>query len=689
MADILERRKTQFAVWRPAPDAPPPVLVIGQFQPGNPPSLINGQRIPFSRAAGFTDLFVLDAAACNLADGQIYHYWFEVAETSPSRPRGTRVQVTDPFVSTVDWRLRSPLLAPPYTADDRQPAGVVQWRNGRLIACDPAGEVADFSSEPPPGDLPANNRIVIYELPTAWSRVATPSDAGIGVGTFRDVLALIVPAATGANFDSLPVTQSGRSYLTDLGINALELLPPADSFYKRDWGYDTSHYLAPDAELGFPDGFSSSTANQDLAALVTACHRSGIRFFIDVVMAFAAHEAQQTIAFDDFCIADPRATPDDPDARNSRPNHDLRNGFGSVLWRYARSVDGYDPVSGATVNGLYPARQHMLTYVDRWMTDFRVDGIRMDSVENVANWDFVQAFKNAARSLFAARWRAAGLPGTGDDRMLVVGEELSEPLALITQSRLDGLWHYGFSGRVRSAVLGWGDDFTTMIQQMVDCRKLGYSDGAQAVIYIASHDVEGEWNMRLYDFLLRHGVAENDVYRRIKLAFVCLLTAVGIPMILAGEEFAGEHERFDRNGQVDQAGGKQVDPINFELSAQPLRADVLAYVGRLVRLRTSHPALGINDTRFLQSDLNDGKRVFAWQRGNAADPVIVVANFSDWGTPNPLSPGAQYVVPNWPATPPGQRWTEVTQSRDAPQAGRESLFPWEAKVYRLATIAQE
>jgi hypothetical protein len=33
------------------------------------------------------------------------------------------------------------------------------------------------------------------------------------------------------------------------------LVPPAsDSYFKREWGYDTSHYLAPDAELGFPEG---------------------------------------------------------------------------------------------------------------------------------------------------------------------------------------------------------------------------------------------------------------------------------------------------------------------------------------------------------------------------------------------------------------------------------------------------
>ena len=61
--------------------------------------------------------------------------------------------------------------------------------------------------------------------------------------------------------------------------------------------------------------------------------------------------------------------------------------------------------------------------------------------------------------------------------------------------------------------------------------------------------------------------------------------------------------------------------------------------------------------------------------------VVVVANFSGYGTP----PGSDYVIPNWPATPPGKRWKEVTQDRVIPQTwvGREGIFPWEAKVYTL------
>jgi len=43
------------------------------------------------------------------------------------------------------------------------------------------------------------------------------------------------------------------------------------------------------------------------------------------------------------------------------------------------------------------------------------------------------------------------------------------------------------------------------------------------------------------------------------------------------------------------------------------------------------------------------------------------------------------VVPNWPPTPPGRHWFEVTQDRDVTTGrhNRESIFAWEAKVYRL------
>ena len=676
-ADLLDRKQTHFMLWHAAPATTPPVLVIGEFRFGNPPSLANVQRFPLAPVAGFTDLFAIAAADCGLNDGWVYHYFFE-----PS----VAIQTTDPAAYTVDWRLLSNPLPAPFTSDDRQPAAVIKYRGGLLVACDPAGEEADFSGDPSPASLPPNNQLVIYEMPTAWSNLSPTTDQDVGVGTFRDVLALIDATATGANFDNLGVTQAGQQYLVDLGINAIELLPPADSFFKRDWGYDTAHFLAPDAELGFPEGFSSSTANMDLATLVRTGHQKGIRFFLDAVMAFARHEAYQILNLDDFYITDPKADLSDPDSHTSRGTglDNLRDGFGSILFRYARFVNGYDPISGAETS-ISPGRQLMYSYITRWMRDFRVDGIRIDSVENVSNWDFVGDFKDRARALFQERCAAQGMSAADADmRFLVVGEELNLPMALLTQGRLDGLWNDAFRGLVRSVILGEGDSgsFEANVRQMVDCRSLGFSDGSQAINYITSHDVEGYRRERLYNFLLNANVSGPDLEKRIELAFVCLLTSVGVPMILAGEEFADEHSRFDQSGNVTQDGGKQVDPVNYGRleggdDPAPMRRRILAYVSSLVKFRTSSPALGVNDTEFLHVDFNDGKRVIVWVRGaGGMDPVVVLANFSDFVSVDDGATPAEYVVPGWPAAPAGKQWREVTQVRMVPPdwIGREPDF---------------
>jgi len=354
----------------------------------------------------------------------------------------------------------------------------------------------------------------------------------------------------------------------------------------------------------------------------------------------------------------------------------VRDGFGGKLWRYARSVPAYDPLSGERRN-LVPARQLMKAFLLRWMHDFAIDGIRMDSVNNVANWDFVQEFKDLARRTWRER-------GGADDTFLVAGEELSVPLGLLTQNRLDALWNEDFKRMVRNAVLGRNDDeepsFEWSVRKMIDCRLVGFADGAQAVNYVGSHDVEGFRNERLYNFLGNNGVVLKE--KQIKLAFACLLTAVGIPMIFAGDEFADEHDLAVSNPP------KQRDAVNFGRVDEPFRRRVFDYVARLVKLRTSSDALAVNDTDFLHADFDDGKRVVVWRRGRpgSAAQVVVVANFSDFGTPNADSPSAEYRVPNWPATPPGMKWREVTQARDVPRAwvAREPIFPWEAKVYALA-----
>jgi pullulanase len=198
-ADLLDRKSTGFVLWQPRSGGGAPALVIGRFEAGNPPRLADERRLAMAEEPGLPGLFTISAQDCQLTEGTVYHYWFEVDDSGPGHPAGQRVRCTDPTAWSVDWRLRAPRLAAPYTAADRQPAALVKFSAGRLKVCDPAGEEIDLTGDPAPGTLPANAQLVIYEMPTAWSRISDPDDLDIGTGTFQDVRALVDPAAGGAD----------------------------------------------------------------------------------------------------------------------------------------------------------------------------------------------------------------------------------------------------------------------------------------------------------------------------------------------------------------------------------------------------------------------------------------------------------------------------------------------------------
>lgn len=659
MTDIMRRRALGFVLWRVARVIPAPRVRVVTLVPGNPPSEVLVFEGALQQNQDFSDLWELPVTASGLQEGVVYHYWFLVMNDRPGEPN-TTLLVTDPFARVVDYRLGGSM-----------PAGVIKLQAGALVDCDPDGAVGVSALSPNLTLHAPNNQLVIYEVPSSWTRGATETGTERDVGSFRDVLALLSVEESSGNFGDVEEV-GGRAHLLELGVNAVELLPPADSPFKREWGYGTGNYGAADWDLGFPEGNAAPTAEQDLKRLVARMHELGIRFFADVVMAFG-YSSYRHINFAEFYLV-PGDERSNPDAYQSSRDRELRDGFGGSLWRYLREVDGYDPVTG-TEGRFVPAQRYLIAHMLRWLREFGVDGLRLDSVNNIANWDFVRDF--AARARVEYRSLYQGSAGV-DARFLSVGEELAVPMGLLTTGRLDSLWNEAFKRRVRAAILGLapgGDSFEDNVRKMVDCRSVGFQDGPQSINYITSHDVEGFQNERLFLFLENNRIGLK--LERFKLAFVCLMTAVGVPMILAGEEFADEHDR--KLGHPD----KQQDPLNFARVSEPWRRNLFEYVGRLVRFRIASGALGTNDTSFIHSDFSDGRRILAWVRGvpGREDPVVVVANFSD-----AQPPGTEYRVRGWPATPPGRKWREVSQARDVPDAwvGRETVFPWEAKIYTLA-----
>jgi 1,4-alpha-glucan branching enzyme len=657
---LAVRRETDFALWAPTGQMAPS-LVIGKYaDDGGFDAAACRTLALHPTAAG---LWQISRAECALVDG-VYGYWFQVSDHDASG--GGSILITDPMAFAVDRANPAP---PPRTNDGRTtgaPAAVVRVRGGRLEPSDPiiAGalpeEPADYRA-----NLPPNNLMVIYELPTRWVKAGqgrVSSTDQVGVGTFQDVLALISPEADSPHFAAIQAL-ADREHLVELGVNALELLPPADSPQFLEWGYGTSNYFSADFDLGHLEGARRSEATQALRRLIVSCHAHGMRFIQDVVMAFALEHPQLFADPGDFF-------------RGNSP-------FGGQLWNYHdRSVNTFDPSTGRE-GQLFAPRPYMFTCVAHWLSFFRIDGVRIDDIEDIDDWDFVRDYCAAAR----ATWTDLG---GANDRFWAVGEELDlqKGSLLATTGRADASWDETFKRYVRQLCIGVlpdGRDLGSAVNFMIDCRQRGFTDGAQVVNYIGSHDLTNDaFSDRFYTWLDGRGVIAKD--RNIRLAFVCLLTAVGVPMILAGDEFADERDI----AITENAGeNKQIDPVNYDRFADRWRRDLFAYVARLVRLRTTAAALGRNECSLIHLDTTSGRRIAAWQRGAGNDLVIVVANFSDFGSDGGLA--GEYVIPGWPAGIGDRSWFEVSQQdppREAPKAGREPLFAWEAKVYRSMPARQ-
>ena len=170
-------KQSKFVLWRPANTAAAPKLIIGEFKAGNPSTLENRREFALAQQPGIIDLWGIDASACGLTDGKVYHYWFEVTDSSPFRD-GSRILCTDPTTFTADWRLKSARLPSPYDGDDQDPAAVILFKDGKLVPCDAAGETfAPYHRWPPAPRTTASSSTSSRRPSPGLDRRETPRSA--------------------------------------------------------------------------------------------------------------------------------------------------------------------------------------------------------------------------------------------------------------------------------------------------------------------------------------------------------------------------------------------------------------------------------------------------------------------------------------------------------------------------------
>ncbi len=132
-------------------------------------------------------------------------------------------------------------------------------------------------------------------------------------------------------------------YLAELGITVIEVMPVAECPGERNWGYDGTLLFAPYHVYGAPD---------DMRAFVDACHARGVAVMLDAVYNHIG------------AIGDPT------DAYSKYLSHPENTG----AWGKSFNLDGENSA---------PVRHLLLQNIDYWLSEFRVDGFRLDATHAI------------------------------------------------------------------------------------------------------------------------------------------------------------------------------------------------------------------------------------------------------------------------------------------------------------------
>lgn len=242
-------------------------------------------------------------------------------------------------------------------------------------------------------------------------------------------------------------------YLEELGINAIEFMPPGEFENNDSWGYNPSFHMALDKRYGTPEMFK---------AVVDECHSRGIAVIIDIVFNHAFGQSPLVNMYAD------------PDGGASSENP------------WFNQVCPHEPYCwGEDFNHEAAATKRFMDRVNRhWIEEYRADGFRFDFTKGFTNTPNANDVYNAPR--VANLQRMSDAIWSVDPEAYIILEHFA------VNSEEEVLSDYGMmiwgnlTFSYAEAAMGWlsGSNFDWGIYS-----QRGWSD-PNLVTYMESHDEE-------------------------------------------------------------------------------------------------------------------------------------------------------------------------------------------------------
>ncbi|MBR1392026.1 MAG: alpha-glycosidase [Lachnospiraceae bacterium] len=358
-------------------------------------------------------------------------------------------------------------------------------------------------------------------------------------------------------------------YIKALGVNCIYLNPifRANSYHK----YDTIDYFDIDPCFG---------TKADLRELVESCHLSGIRVILDGVFN---HCGPDFVAFREVLARGGDSEYYDwfysmplPVEYQNPPNYEA--------FAYVREMPKLN-------TGNPEVAEYFCRVGAYWIREADIDGWRLD-VANEIDHDFWRAFRKAVRKekkdcfLIAEIWEEAGVWLMGD--------------------QFDSTMNYTFSYLCRDLFAEDKISITEFDQQIhkMLMRYAWRTDLCQ-MNFLDTHDVP-----RFLSY------CDGDV-KRLRLAVLYMMTAVGIPSVFYGDEMEiqGVQEPEYRS------------PMPWEREKE--ESALIAFYQKLIRLRRDNEAIRTGRYRTIMAD--DKKRVYLYERYTENQSAYVLINLGSAG----------------------------------------------------------
>lgn len=371
-------------------------------------------------------------------------------------------------------------------------------------------------------------------------------------------------------------------YLKEYGYNYIEIMPLSEHPCDESWGYQNTGFFSPTSRYGTAD---------ELMAFIDACHQHDIGVILDFVPVH--------FAVDGYALANYDGT-----ALYEYPNQDVGvSEWGSCNFMHSRGE----------------VRSFLQSAANYWLTEYHIDGIRMDAISRIIYWqgDPARGVNNTAVDFIREMNR--GLKERHPNAMLSAEDSTSYPG--VTRPVSEGGLGFDYKWD-----MGWMNDTldyfrTDPVYRPANYHKLTFSMMYyynDAFLLPFSHDevVHGKATI----IQMMNGGYDGK-FPQARALYMYMYAHPGKKLNSMGNEI-GQFREWDEKREQD-----------WDILTYPIHDAFHRFMKNLNLLYLEHPALYRNDYStdgFRWIDCHQEERcIYAFERISEKERLLAVFNFSD------------------------------------------------------------